>query len=49
MIGGFCGYAKCILAYLDAEIFVLGLDFNPSSLEGLFSRVRWMDMDRTDL
>lgn len=49
MIGGFCGYVKCILAYSDAEIFVPGLHSNQSSVEGLFSRIRGVDRDMTDL
>lgn len=49
MIGGFCGYAKYILAYLDAEVFVLGIHSKYSSLEGLFSRIRGIDRGITNV
>lgn len=48
MIGEFFGYAKW-LAYSDAEIFVPGLNWNQSSLEGSFSRARGMNIDQRNI
>ena len=49
LVRWFAGYTACILKNSYCEKFVHVLHCNQSKLEGLFSRIRHMDKDLTDL
>ena len=49
LVFGFIGYAKCILTDKSIDEYVPALHCNQSSIENLFSNIRMMGKDRTDL
>ena len=49
LVCGFMAYAKSVLESSPEIKYVPGLHSNQSSIEGLFSNIRSMSKDRTDL
>ena len=49
LVRGFMAYAKSVLESSPEIMYVPGLHSNQSSIEGLFSNIRSMSKDRTDL
>ena len=49
LVYGFLGYGKMILHQSEKDEYVPALYYNQSSIEGLFSHIRMMGRDRTDL
>ena len=49
LVYGFLGYAKMILDESGVDEYVPAIYCNQSSIEGLFSHIKMMDRNRTDL
>ena len=49
LVRGFVGYARAVLDISKDDTFIPALHCNQSSIEGLFSCIRSMSKDRTDL
>ena len=49
LVFGFIGYARCMLLDKDCNEFFPSLHCNQSSIENLFSNIRMMGKDRTDI